>query len=180
MRLTYMPDPPKFTNVGEQAFLERLIEARGSVGLGAIYRTLLISPTFAEGFTQFFSAMRHRSVVPMDVRELAMCRVGALNGAAYEWMHHMPLLKKAGVGEEGIETIRSARSGTLGQDGEGGLSGRLWKVLRYVDSMTTDVRVGDEIFDAIKNELDNERQVLELSTFALRFSCYPNDLLRGF
>lgn len=54
-----------------------------------------------------------------------MCRVGALDGAAFEWMHHAPLLRKAGVSEEGIATVRTAEAGKLGADGEGGLNSTL-------------------------------------------------------
>jgi alkylhydroperoxidase family enzyme len=129
MRLTYTPDPPVFSNPSEQAFLDKLIKDRGHLGLGPLYRTLLISPTFARGFLQFFTAIRYRPTLPADVMELAMCRVGALNGAAFEWMHHMPLLKKAGVSDEGIETVRTAEAGRHGRDGEGGLSGRMWNVM---------------------------------------------------
>jgi hypothetical protein len=58
MRLTYTPDPPIFSNPSEQAFLKKLIKDRGHLGLGPLYRTLLISPTFARGFLQFFTAIR--------------------------------------------------------------------------------------------------------------------------
>lgn len=91
-----------------------------------------------------------------------MCRVGALNGAAFEWMHHMPLLKKAGVSDEGIETVRTAMPHLAGKDGEKGLNARLWAVMKYVDAMTKDVKVSDEVFNGVKRILD-ERQVVELS-----------------
>ena len=94
-----------------------------------------------------------------------MCRVGALNGAAFEWMHHAPLLKKAGLGDEGIETVRTAEAGRKGRDGEGGLSERMWNVMRYVDAMTKEVKVSDEVFEAVKKEMNDERQVVELSMY---------------
>lgn len=87
----------------------------------------------------------------------------------------MPLLKKAGVSDEGIETVRTAGAGRRGRDGEGGLSGRLWKVMRYVDAMTKEVKVSDEIFEAVRNELKDERQVVELSMYAL-LSCMPRQV----
>jgi len=94
-----------------------------------------------------------------------MCRVGALNGAAFEWMHHAPLLKKAGVSDEGVETVRTAEAGSVpkGEGEERGLSAKMWKVMRYVDAMTKDVKVSDEVFEAMKNELNDERQVVELT-----------------
>ena len=167
MRLTYTPDPPVFSNPSEQAFLEKLLKDRGHLGLGPLYRTLLISPTFARGFLQFFTAIRYRSTLPADVMELAMCRVGALNGAAFEWMHHAPLLRKAGLSDEGVETVRTAEPGRKGDDGEGGLSARMWSVMRYVDAMTKEVRVSDEVFEAVRKEMEDEKQVVELSMYSL-------------
>jgi len=93
-----------------------------------------------------------------------MCRVGALNGAAFEWAHHAPLLSKAGVSDEGLETVRTAEAGKIGKDGEGGLDGRQWAVMRYTDAMTKDVRVDEEVFEAVRKELGNdERVIVELS-----------------
>ena len=95
-----------------------------------------------------------------------MCRVGALNGAAFEWMHHAPLLKQAGVTNEGVETVRTAPPNHVAKGAEGGLSERLWKVMRYADAMTKDVSVSDEVFNAVKDELKDEKQVVELSELA--------------
>jgi len=78
-------------------------------------------------------------------------------------VHHAPVLKKAGVGEEGVETVRTAEAGRKGRDGEGGLSKRLWKVMRYVDAMTRDVAVSDEVFADMKGEIGDDRMVVELT-----------------
>lgn len=86
MRLKYTDDPPKMANPADQAWVEKLVKQRGKLGLGPLYRSLLISPNFARGFLQFFGAIRYQSSLPADVMELAMCRVGALNGAAFEWV----------------------------------------------------------------------------------------------
>jgi len=165
MRLTYTSDPPTYPEGShEQTFLDNLIQARGPLGLGPIYRTLLISPTFAEGFTAFFSAIRYNSTVPEDIRELSMCRVGAVNSAQYEWHHHAPLLRQAGVSEEAVETVRTEPAGTEGGEGEGGLSLRLWRVVRLCDAMTKELKVPDKIFADVLQELDgDERKMVELT-----------------
>ena len=164
MRLTYAGDRPTSTDPAIQKWIDKLVASRGSAGLDPLYRTLLLSPPFAHGFTQFFRAIRWSSTVPADLMELAMCRVGALNGAAFEWMHHYPLLKEAGVPEEGCETVRTAEAGKQGSQGQGGLTARQWKVLRYVDAMTQDVKVPDEVFEGAKEALNgNERTMVELS-----------------
>jgi alkylhydroperoxidase family enzyme len=162
MRLPYTANPPTFKDAKHQAFVERLIKSRGSHGLSELDLALLHSPTFARGFMQFFTAIRGASTLPTDIMELAMCRVGALNGAAFEWMHHAPLLRKAGVSSEGLETVRTAPVGKQGIDGEGGLDARLWAVLKYTDEMTKKVKVKDETFNGLKDILDH-RQIVELS-----------------
>ncbi|KAF2097328.1 4-carboxymuconolactone decarboxylase family protein [Rhizodiscina lignyota] len=162
MRLPYIPSQPTFENASDQAFLKRLLKARGANGLSYLDRALLYSPPQARGFLQFFTAVRGKSTLPADAMELGMCRVAALNGAAYEWMHHGPLLKAAGLSDEAVETVRSAPAGTQGSEGQGGLSLRLWKMLRYTDAMTKQVHVPDEIFEGVKSVL-NDRQVTELT-----------------
>jgi alkylhydroperoxidase family enzyme len=162
MRLPYTKNPPEFEDPKHQAFIDRLLKSRGSRGLSELDLTLLHSPPLARGFMQFFTAIRGSTILPPDVLELAMCRVGALNGAAFEWMHHAPLLRKAGVGPEGLETVRTAPVGKAGKDGEGGLSSTLWAVLRYVDDMTRSVKVRDDVFEGVKR-LFNDRQMVELS-----------------
>ena len=176
MRLPYVPDQARFENPKHQAFYDRLAKAFGNAPLSPLHRSLLHSPDLTRGFLQFFTAIRGKSSLPEDVMELAMCRVGALNGAAFEWMHHAPLLYKAGLSVEGVETVRTAPLEKVGADGEGGLSAKLWKVMKYVDEMTKNVKVRDETFEAMRKALGDNRQVVDLSkldTFtyniALRF-----------
>jgi alkylhydroperoxidase family enzyme len=169
MRLTYTDDPPTYpSDPPAQDFIDKLIADRKThnLPLGALYRTILISPSLSPPFHDFFSAIRYSSTVPEDMRELAMCRVGAINGAAYEWAHHEPLMRKAGVSEEGAETVRTAERGRVGKEGEGGLSGRLWVVMAYCDAVT-DMVVDDGGFERVKGVLGgDERAVLELSMFS--------------
>jgi len=125
---------------------------------------------------QFFSAIRAKSTLPEDVMELSMCRVGALNGAAFEWMHHAPLLRKAGVSDEGIETVRTVMPHFSGSPGEKGLDGRLWAIMRYADAMTKDCKVSDDIFQRISEILD-KRQVVELTLTIAGYNAVSRFLL---
>jgi alkylhydroperoxidase family enzyme len=164
MRLPYISDPPEFKDPKFQDFANRLLKSRPGGRLSPLDLALLHSPPFAKGFMQFFTTIRFKSTLPEDIMELAMCRVGTLNGAAFEWMHHAPLLHKAGVSEQGVETVRTAEPFKVGKDGDGGLSENHWKVLKYVDEMTKNVKVKDETFEAVRGILD-ERQVVELSEY---------------
>jgi alkylhydroperoxidase family enzyme len=122
MRLTYTDDPPKYSDPSDQDFIDKIIEDRRShgFGLGALYRTILISPTISRIFHDFFGAIRYKSTVPEDMRELAMCRVGALNKAAYEWAHDEPLMRKEGLVRRGLRPLgrrRQVRWGRMGRVG---------------------------------------------------------------
>jgi len=167
MRLKYVPANPTSNHASDQAFLTRLLKSRGKEGLTPLDRAMLHSPPLTRGFMQFFTAIRGKSTLPQDVMELAMCRVAALNSAAYEWMHHAPLLRDAGVGEEGLETVRTAPpharpSGKRGNDGTvQGLSEKMWATMYFVDAMTKDIKVPDELFNRVRKFL-NDRQVVEL------------------
>jgi alkylhydroperoxidase family enzyme len=165
MRLKYSSNHPTSPDPGIQEWIDKLVASQPPGELNPLYRTLLISPPFARGFTQFFRAIRWDSTVPADLKELAMCRVAALNGAAFEWMHHVPLLRQAGISEQGCETVRSVMAGYEGSDGEGGLSRKQWLVLRYVDAMTKDVKVTDRVFAGARDAVNgDERSMIELST----------------
>ena len=166
MRLTYMPEKPEDYPPDSRPLAEEIAKERAGKGLplGPLYQTLLKAPTFTRKWYDFMHAVRYESSVPTIMRELSMSRVGALNGAAYEWMHHCPLMKKAGVSEEGAETVRTAARGEKGEGG--GLSRELWVVLRYCDAVT-DLKVDDALFGEVKEVLGgDERMCLELSMFS--------------
>jgi len=177
MRLSYVPEVPTSENPKYQAFIGRLLKSRGKAGLSPLDRSLLHSPALARGFLQFFTAIRGSSSLSPDVMELAMCRVGALNGAAFEWMHHAPLLRDSGVSEEGVETVRTAPLEKVGADGEGGLSTKLWIVLKYVDEMTKRVKVRDETFEAVRRVLHSDRQVVDLTLTTAGYNAVSRFLL---
>jgi alkylhydroperoxidase family enzyme len=165
MRLRYVKDPQEVSDNEIKALLTRLNSSGDKGQVGPLYQTLAHSPTIFAGFLKFFGAIRYESTLPLDIMELAMCRVGALNGAAFEWMHHAPLLEEAGVSEEGVETVRTAMAGYVGKEGEKGLSAKHWAVLRFVDCMTRDIKVPDEVFDAVRRIL-SEQQIVELGGYS--------------
>ncbi|KAF1991660.1 hypothetical protein K402DRAFT_368427 [Aulographum hederae CBS 113979] len=163
MRLPYTPDAPTFSNPDHQAFVQRLLASRGKYGFSPLDKTLLHSPPLARGFLSFFTTLRSQTSLSLDVWELAVCRVAALNGAAFEWMHHAPLLKRTGMSAEAIEVVRSSPAGVVGgSNGLGGGAERFWRVMRYVDAMTKEVQVEDDVFEGIRKEF-NEREIVDLT-----------------
>lgn len=145
----------------------RIRERRGG-RLTALDGMLLHSPEFADGWNSMLGAVRGKSTLPPDIRELAILRVAARNGADYEWVAHEPLARQAGLGDEQIAAIKVGGGGAAGRGagaagrGAGGLSPAQWAALAYTDAVTMHVSVRREIFAAVRAHFD-DRQVLELT-----------------
>lgn len=168
-RLPYVAPPGDVTT--------RIRERRGG-RLSPLDGMLLHSPEFADGWNSMLGAVRGKSSLPPDIRELAILRVAARNRADFEWVAHEPLARQAGLGEEQIAAIRVGGAGSDdggapgdgapgdgapgGGAGAGTLSPAQWAALAYADAVTMHVTVPAEIFGAVRAHFD-ERQVLELT-----------------
>lgn len=157
MRLPYIPDDPQMDTPESQAIVSR-IKARRGGSLLALDKTLLHSPPVADGWNAFLKAIRTQTSLDPSLRELAITRVAALNRAWYEWEHHVPILREAGVlGEEMIERIKERE-----WDGEG-LDERHLAVLRYTDAMTKDVIVREGVFQLLRKQF-SDREIVEITS----------------
>lgn len=117
--------------------------------------------------------------MPNSIRELAICRVAALNRAAHEWKWHFPLLQEAlpSLRDETVDYIRNARPrltlGTLRSHREklvpalGELDDRHIATLSYVDSITKDIDVPDDVFAFVQENFDHQEIVEVTATIAL-------------
>ena len=94
----------------ELASIEQSIVAeRGRIS--ALYRALLNSAPLAEGWERLFTAIRNRSSLPPDLREIVILRVAVLNRAPFEFEAHLPVARKAGVTEEKLAALQLPRIG---------------------------------------------------------------------
>ncbi|KAL2004235.1 hypothetical protein VTN02DRAFT_4750 [Thermoascus thermophilus] len=168
MRLPYVPDPPPTSTPEEADILARVQARRGERGLLPLDRALLHSFPVANGWNTFFGAVRTQTSLPADIRELAICRVAALNGAWFEWEHHAPLLREAGMSEDGMRVVRDPES--TASEEEGVLSRAQRAVLRYTDAMTKTVRVPDEIFQELR-ACFSDREVVEVTATVAAYNC---------
>lgn len=140
----------------EIADLEERIKKERGGKISLLYQVLLNSPSIANGWEQMLSAVRNRSSIPGDLRELAILRVAVLNRADYEFEAHVPHALNAGLGEEAIETLRTASAfdATLFTENQ-------LLVLELTDKMTREVAVPDELMERI-NLRFNPQEVVEL------------------
>ncbi|KAL2023118.1 hypothetical protein VTK56DRAFT_3724 [Thermocarpiscus australiensis] len=178
MRLPYVPNPPTPASDEEAAIVRRIQARRAPRPLQPLDLALLHAPPVADGWNSFLGAVRSRTSLPADLRELAIARVAVVNGAWYEWMHHAPLAEAAGVGREGMAVVR--REGGLvmngGDERPEGLSERQWAVLCYTDEMTRHVRVREETFQRVR-ELFSEREVVEITATIACYNCVSRFLV---
>jgi len=140
-------------NRPETAELEkRITKERGEIF--HLYGMLLNSPPIAEGWLNFLTAVRQKSSLAADVRELLIMRVAVLNEADYEFAQHMPFAIRAGYTQAQMEQLRENKL----QD----FSDRDKAALAYCDAMTRQIRVPDETFEAIRPYF-NEQELVEVT-----------------
>lgn len=162
MRLPYVDptDPSKFQSPDDAAIVSRVRARRAPRPLQSLDLTLLHSPAIADGWNSFLGAVRTRTSLSDDVREVAICRVAVLNEAWYEWASHSPLARAGGVSEEGLQVLGDRE--LLGKKGGKELSEKLWAVIAYTDEMTEKVAVKQEVFDELKKHF-SEQEVVEVT-----------------
>jgi AhpD family alkylhydroperoxidase len=119
---------------------------------------LLHSPPVADGWNSLLGAIRERSTLPADVRELVILRVAELNGADYEWAAHEPVARRVGLSAGQIAAVRE------GAD-DAALDERQRAALAYTDAMTREVEVPEQVFAALGGHFD-QRQIVELTVTA--------------
>jgi 4-carboxymuconolactone decarboxylase len=137
----------------ELAPIEQSIAAeRGRIS--ALYQALLNSAPLADGWEKLLTAIRNKSSLPPDLREMVILRVAVLNRAPFEFEAHLPVARKAGVTEAKLAALESPQIDESFSDLERA-------VLALTDAMTRDVQVSDALFEPITRHFD-PRAVAEL------------------
>ncbi|KAI1486569.1 AhpD-like protein [Biscogniauxia mediterranea] len=186
MRIPYTPNPPLTTSPEDAAIVSRVAARRAPRPLQPLDLALLHAPPVADGWNAFLGAVRGRTTLAPALREIAICRVAVCNRAWYEWAHHAPLAREAGLGEAGMGVVRrevlveeegsGKEDGGDGDDRRGGLGDREWAVLRYADEMTRNVRVGDGLFEEMR-ALFSEREIVEITATVAAYNCVSRFLV---
>ncbi|WP_269320105.1 carboxymuconolactone decarboxylase family protein [Rhodococcus sp. UNC23MFCrub1.1] len=133
---------------------ERVRTRRGG-HLTPLDEALLHNEPFADGWNALLGAVRSSMTLPGSLRELAICRIAALNGAAYEWRAHAPLARAEGLSEQQVSALElGADTAPLAEDH--------LLVLQYTDAMTRSVAVSDDLSRAV-HDLLGTQQLVELT-----------------
>jgi AhpD family alkylhydroperoxidase len=75
-----------------------------------LYRALGNQPKLVAAWAEFARVLRHDTRTPRALRELVILRGAQLTRSEYEWAHHLPMARKAGVREAQIAALARWRS----------------------------------------------------------------------
>lgn len=137
--------------------VNRIAAERGNVL--SLYQMLLHSPEIAEGWLGYLTAIRQKSNLAGDIRELVIMRIALLNGAPYEADQHAPIALKEGVSQNQLDALHSWESSALFND-------KMRAVLAYTDAMTRYVQVKDTVFSEVSKYFEAQQLVELTATIA--------------
>jgi alkylhydroperoxidase family enzyme len=138
------PDDPVVAKVYEAFHREK----RAPI---ALYRTLAHAPQMLQAYAGLARGLRYDATTARALRELAILRTARLVGSTYEWAHHVPMAKAAGVRDDQIAAMTDWRESDA-------LDEREKTVLRCVDEIHEHA-VTDESFAALVDDLGSEGAV---------------------
>jgi alkylhydroperoxidase family enzyme len=163
-----MPNPPLTSSPEEEAIVAAIAARRHPRPIQPLDLALLHSPHVAAGWNTFVGAIRTKTSLADDLRELAICRIAVVNRAWYEWMHHEPLAVNSGVSSESMNEIMK-EGGLLRSERPEGFNEKQWAVCVVADEMTRNVQVKDETFEWFKS-LASDQEVIEVVATVSVFS----------
>jgi alkylhydroperoxidase family enzyme len=133
--------------------------ARRSGALLNLDRMLLHSPAYARGWNELLGAVRNELALPPRLRELAICAVGSLTRAEYEWRQHAPVFLSAGGSQAQLDRLCDVAAAAEDIDT---FDATERAVLRLTLELTRDVTVRDATFTRVQKVLQDQQQIVEL------------------
>lgn len=118
---------------------------------GNIVGTLVRHQPLTHAYLTFNAHLLRESTLSARLREVAVLRASLSSRSAYLWDHHVPLARRAGLGDDEIEGVRL---GTPSDPVDAA-------VVRAVDELAETKTLSDETWQLVNEHLD-ERQVLDL------------------
>jgi alkylhydroperoxidase family enzyme len=151
-RISYIDETDDFE-------MDELVEKIRSGRRGSlinVYKLLLHSPPLAESWYDHLNQVRWGTQLSGRLREIVIIRIGYLNKVDYVLGQHVPKLAEA----EGL-SVAECDALVDWQDSKF-FSADERAALAFADSMTRDVAVPDDVFDALRGYFD-ERRIVELA-----------------
>ena len=146
-----------------QELVDAILARRGGQLIN-LDRALLWSEPLARGWNVYLKAVRTELPTSRKLRELGICTVALLTGAAYEYHHHAPDFLRAGGTQAELDALNAwatAQPRGVPCDARFGAVEQL--VVQYAAQMTLEVKVDDAVFDALRQHFDTT-QIVELTS----------------
>jgi alkylhydroperoxidase family enzyme len=161
---------PDWTNQAhpQPADLVDAIKARRGGELINLDKALLWSEPLARGWNVYLKAVRTELPTSRKLRELAICTVALLTGAAYEYHHHAPDFLTAGGTQAELDALATFIEPFLQSNQPLAQLNNTQAaietiVMQYAFEMTVNVKVHDATFAALAQHFDTT-QIVELTS----------------
>ncbi|KAL1746264.1 beta-ketoadipate enol-lactone hydrolase [Schizophyllum fasciatum] len=145
--------PGRYPPLGQSPIADAIRERRGARGITSLDAALLHVPPVAEGWNSLLGAIRTKGKLPGDLREAIILRVAALNGAAYEWLHHEHVGRSHGLTSHQLFVIRNTHDCSRSPVTPGVLSSLQAAGVVFADASTKDVRVPPDVTSSLRTAL---------------------------
>jgi alkylhydroperoxidase family enzyme len=144
------------------------IKARRGGELINLDKALLWSEPLARGWNVYLKAVRTELPTSRKLRELAICTVALLTGAAYEYHHHAPDFLTAGGTQAELDALNVHLAPfilrkELPAQQKIAQAAIETIVIQYALEMTLHVKVADTTFAALQKHFDTT-QIVELTS----------------
>jgi alkylhydroperoxidase family enzyme len=144
------------------------IKARRGGELINLDKALLWSEPLARGWNVYLKAVRTELPTSRKLRELAICTVALLTGAAYEYHHHAPDFLTAGGTQAELDALNVHLAPFILRKelpAQRNIAQAAIEtiVIQYALEMTLHVKVADATFAALRQHFDTT-QIVELTS----------------
>ncbi|MDO8441383.1 MAG: carboxymuconolactone decarboxylase family protein [Polaromonas sp.] len=161
-----IPDWRPALKAQPQELVDAIVKRRGGA-LMNLDKALLWSEPLARAWNVYLGAVRTGLPTSRKLRELGICTVALLTGAAYEYHHHAPDFLAAGGSQAELDALNVlAKNNAREAVAHPALGTVEQLVIRYAAQMTLDVKVSDEVFEALRRHFDTTALVELTSTIA--------------
>lgn len=138
-----------------QAVYDRIREDRNIAEVGLQFRALLNSPEPTGHLASLGAYMRFKTLMPANLRELAVILVAREWNSDLEWTAHSAAAAREGIADSIIEAIRLRQTPV-------DLSNEETVIVRFVQQLLQDKAISDEAFNAAR-ELLGTKGVVDLT-----------------
>jgi len=142
----------------EPGLLAAILKRRNGQ-LNPLDRLLMRSEPLAAGWNTLLGQIRGNFALPIEYRELIMCRVAMLNGAEFEWDAHLPIYLSAGGTDAKADALRLPGIADIFDAKESAL-------IALTDQSTRGVQVEAGVIDTLKSQFGEVQAVEAVATVA--------------